>query len=349
MTREDSIVLAKTNKKRARHAMGAASLLLFASSVVSYTLSALLSYLYVTYTDQMQKGLTSFLTMLGTDKMNAFSASRQLFSSGVLVDVLNVIIVTFAMVIPSVMFAKAKGQTTEDAFNLKGKLIKHFIPMFCLCQLFTSTVSVLSQFIFDFVAPAAQGYTSEGIVTDAGAFALVMSIISTCVFVPVAEEFLFRGVILSHLKRYGLMFGAVASATLFGVAHSEPVQSVFAFTFGLLSALIAVVTGNIKTSILFHSANNLVSVLIDYFGKSLDETTMSVFCCLYYIALLFFAFVGMYHLSKKDGFLQQFKKEQERCEGTLPEYAGMKEMMCVSFVIYITLYAVDFVLGVFGI
>lgn len=348
MTRDDRIILSKMNKKRAYFSMSGAALLLFVSSLLSYAMTVGCSFLLGLYTDSIQHGLTSFLSALGIDKMRAFSAVRQLFASGILIDFFNILIVIFAMVIPALIYARFKGQTHAETFNLNGKTIKHFLPMFCLCQLITTVSSAFSQSIFDFVVPMAKTYSSAGVVTDAGVFSLVMSVLSTCILVPVAEEYLFRGVIFSHLRKHGLMFGIIGSATLFGIAHSSPVQSVYAFAFGILSAFFAAVSGNIKTSIIFHSLNNLVTVLIDYCSGNVDETLMMLFYCVYYIAVLFLAFVGIYHLVKSGGLMDELKEQQHLCDGELIEHAGMKEVMCVPVVLYVLLYAFDFVIGVFA-
>jgi membrane protease YdiL (CAAX protease family) len=58
-------------------------------------------------------------------------------------------------------------------------------------------------------------------------------ILAYAVLPALCEEFVFRGVFLSYLKKYGIAFGVVASSILFGFAHSDPVQATFAFGFGL--------------------------------------------------------------------------------------------------------------------
>ncbi len=347
MTREERIVLSKMNKKRAWFSMSGVSLLLIASSLVSYAMSFGISLLMGKYSPVMQNKLTAFLISLGINKMRAFSAVRQFFASGVLTDLGYIVITIFAMVLPGMIYAKMNKQTSNEFFNVKGKLVKNFVSMFCLCQLITTATSIFAGAIGDFIAPSAP-QAGSGVVLDNGLFALLMSVISTCVLVPVTEEFLFRGVIFSQLRRHGLLFAIVGSATLFGVAHSEPVQSVYAFSFGIISAMLVSVTENIKTSIVFHAMNNLVTTLLEYFMKNLSETNLSIVYSVYYIFVLFFSFVGIYHLIKKDGFLDKLKIEHQQNDGGLLEYAGMKEIMCVPLIIYILLYAASFALGVFA-
>lgn len=83
-----------------------------------------------------------------------------------------------------------------------------------------------------------------------------------------AEEFLFRGVVLSGLRnRLGKPVGVVGSALLFGVFHLSP-QTAFRFlpTFwlGVLLAWVVVETRSIWVGVLLHFLNNGAILLISF-------------------------------------------------------------------------------------
>ncbi len=87
----------------------------------------------------------------------------------------------------------------------------------------------------------------------------VLFVISSAVIPPLVEEFLFRGVILGSLRRFGTGFAIVASSFLFAAMHGNFAQIVFAFPCGLVMAFLAVKSGSIWLPILVHALNNGLS------------------------------------------------------------------------------------------
>ena len=103
--------------------------------------------------------------------------------------------------------------------------------------------------------------------------ALVLFAVIVVTVAPVAEELLFRGALLRALQRRMTPAWAVfVSALAFAAVHpllSPSIGSVIAipglFALGLLSAALAIRTGNLSASILLHAGFNLltaVSVLV---------------------------------------------------------------------------------------
>lgn len=78
-----------------------------------------------------------------------------------------------------------------------------------------------------------------------------------CLLAPVAEEILFRGVILRALLPYGKKLSIFVSALLFGLFHGNLVQSPFAFAVGLVLGFVAV-EYSLPWAMALHMFNNLV-------------------------------------------------------------------------------------------
>lgn len=74
---------------------------------------------------------------------------------------------------------------------------------------------------------------------------------------PIAEELVFRGFLLNNLKKHGQGFAIFVSAYMFGLYHSNFIQTPFAFIVGLLFGYVALTYG-IKWSIGLHIFNNFV-------------------------------------------------------------------------------------------
>ncbi len=92
----------------------------------------------------------------------------------------------------------------------------------------------------------------------AAVWALVIYIV---VLGPIAEEFLFRGLILrGFLSRYSVRKAILASAILFGLSHINPFQIVTATVIGILFAWWRVKTGSLLPSLIGHALNNALAV-----------------------------------------------------------------------------------------
>lgn len=94
----------------------------------------------------------------------------------------------------------------------------------------------------------------------AGVFGL--EVLASCVVVPVAEELLFRGIILKRTSMMaGERMGILCSALLFGVIHMNLVQFIYATIIGAFLAMIVVKTKKLYLAMIGHGAANLIAVL----------------------------------------------------------------------------------------
>jgi uncharacterized protein len=111
---------------------------------------------------------------------------------------------------------------------------------------------------------------NTGIIDDAGGSAwLPVIAISAALLVPVAEEVLFRGLLLRAVaKRWGLAAGAVVSAVLFALVHVQfsglredlvLLGSISAYT--VVLTLLVVRTGRLGAAIVAHAVVNTIGVV----------------------------------------------------------------------------------------
>lgn len=100
---------------------------------------------------------------------------------------------------------------------------------------------------------------------------LVLNIVSTAVLPALVEEMIFRGYILGTLRQHGDGVAIVLSAVLFALFHGNVLQIPFAFILGLVLAYLTVQTDSIWPAVLLHFSNNLMSVLLSFFGKCFPD------------------------------------------------------------------------------
>ena len=340
--RQESYVSGLENKKKAYNAMCKASLFLFGvglfSAAVSYGM-AVLSGVLMPYIEAALAGLFS---LFGLGKAGSVAAARMLFSSHALSGITNILVTLLTLVFPAYVFARMTHLCADDCFNIKGKCVRGTFSLFCLTHLLTMTVLLFSQGIYDFLMPAAESLSALEAAGEFDIYSFVSEIISVCIFVPIAEEFVFRGVMYTYLKRFGIAFGVVSSALVFGVAHSSPVQSIYAFTFGTVAALALELTGNLKTGIILHALNNLLTVCTEYMPLLLGDKAYEVFHCILMAVIVVFAFFGLFSFVRHDGLYDKFRQNMKEKEITPVINAGIKEILALPMALYVIIYAVTF-------
>ena len=91
---------------------------------------------------------------------------------------------------------------------------------------------------------------------------IILALLAVVILPPLAEESLFRGVILNSYEHHGIMKATFLSALVFALSHFNPAQFVHQFILGALLAFLVLTTGSIWYSIVIHLLNNLISLFI---------------------------------------------------------------------------------------
>src|SRR3954453_4761631 len=113
---------------------------------------------------------------------------------------------------------------------------------------------------------------------------LLLVVVFTTPLQSAAEEYLFRGYLSQAIAgwvrapRAGAIVAALATATLFSLAHVPPDFLTFAdrFAFGLAASAVVWLTGGLEASIVLHTVNNvLIFVLAGALGEAVatDDTS----------------------------------------------------------------------------
>lgn len=161
---------------------------------------------------------------------------------------------------------------------------------------------------------------------------------------PVAEELVFRGVLMRGLKPLGRNFAIVTSALMFGLFHDDVVQGLFAFGCGLLFGFVAM-EYSLVWSIVLHVFNNAVlggvlPWLAGLFGDAGDTA--------YTLGLLGVSIIGLIVvLVKYGGGLRAYRRVNRSAPGT---YWGWTSPAFLIFVIVnVTITILSFVTAMMGV
>lgn len=151
-------------------------------------------------------------------------------------------------------------------------------------------------------------------------FGFVIMTIVTAVVPAFAEEFLFRGVILGKLRKYGNTFAILASALLFGLMHGNLVQIPFAFVGGVFFAFITVKTNSLLPAMIIHFLNNFISCILQIIDELCSDYIINLSNLLIFTIIFALGVLSFIILSINDKKLFKINNETDEAkEFTLKE------------------------------
>ncbi len=197
----------------------------------------------------------------------------------------------FAMAMPFFLYSLRKGRPSYIKalpFHSPvpfGKLLLVIVAGFGLC-IASNYVANLAGIIMSFLG--AENELPETQVSE-NALDVIMNFIVSAAVAPLIEEFIFRGVLMQPLRRYGDFFAIISSSVIFGLAHGRPTNIVFAFLAGIVIGCAVVYTRSLWVGIIIHALNNGFSVLF----SELESVTPEVANISYLIACIVVMLVGI--------------------------------------------------------
>lgn len=170
---------------------------------------------------------------------------------------------------------------------------------------------------------------------------MLVYFVSTAVVPAFSEEILFRGVILSHLRKHGDGLAVFVSALLFGLFHANFIQIPFAFIGGLALGFTVVYTNSMLPAILIHLFNNGYSVISDILYTNADaiglsETILDIFTYIFVAAVSVVGLIAVIVLSRKDKNFLKLRKY----EGVLDNKTRTKMFVTSPTVIIASVYLI---------
>jgi membrane protease YdiL (CAAX protease family) len=100
----------------------------------------------------------------------------------------------------------------------------------------------------------------------------LLIIFAFCIVAPIAEEFLFRGVILQRwATKWGMGAGLLSSSLLFGFLH--PNNPLGLSILGLILGVFYIKTRSLIVPVAYHALNNILAVLPQLFASDSSTTT----------------------------------------------------------------------------
>lgn len=179
----------------------------------------------------------------------------------------------FIMLLLALLLFKDRMRDLGFVRPAKGKQLLWVIIIFYLFSTFlldlVVTVPIADYFNFELDSWREEQISGEVLqAKNVSWFASMIEIILVGLFVPVAEETMFRGVLQTALvERFGALAGILGSSLLFSAIHVDPVLFPPLFIMGLILGFLRHYYQSIWVPIMFHALNNTITVLIYFFNK----------------------------------------------------------------------------------
>ena len=104
-----------------------------------------------------------------------------------------------------------------------------------------------------------------------------IGILTLCIIAPIAEEYLFRGLMMRKMLRWNISpwYAIIASSILFGLIHLNPAQIPGAIILGIVMAWMCYRTRSLIPGIIIHITNNTLCLIPEeYYDTYIASTPM---------------------------------------------------------------------------
>ncbi len=215
------------------------------------------------------------------------------------------IIPFIVVILMAYLWSKNEKQSFRFNFSLSWSLL----PIISLLML---SVMMLSSYTTTFV-PHDSGWLKEVYTLFEEAFKSLMDpawilVLATCIFAPVFEEILFRGILLKGLinrskNEKEVWLAILFTSFMFGLIHMNPWQFIAAMISGIALGYVYYRTKSLGNTIFMHALNNGISVYVLLQYGEMEPAELSAYPEGYNVLLLL-AYVGLmyliYFLTKKN-------------------------------------------------
>ena len=155
---------------------------------------------------------------------------------------------------------------------------------------------------------------------------------------PILEEVVFRGVLMTNLKKYGIKTAIIISSLFFGISHYNIYMVIPAFFIGIVLACVAY-KYSLKYSVLLHVLMNIVAnmpkIIFVIRGQNDMISLFGTISMLLFVLCIIFFIIGLKRKNYQDVFFS-FKLNNEDRENMVIFLKNNILYVLIIFVIVIT-------------
>lgn len=138
----------------------------------------------------------------------------------------------------------------------------HWILSFLICYGGVYISNYVGILLTQLIGVIKGSPVSNTIVDIASTSSIGVNFLVMVICAPIAEEFLFRKLLIDRTIKYGDRVAILFSGLMFGLFHGNLNQFAYAFVLGICYGFIYVKTGNIRYTIYLHMLNNFLGSVL---------------------------------------------------------------------------------------
>lgn len=192
------------------------------------------------------------LLFLGT-----IAQGRELYTGLIITEYLLILL-------PTILFILVRGYSFKDVFRLNKLNIKQIL-IIPLITILVYPVGVFLNYVFIALINQFSEINPVTVPIPQTGKELLFSFIIIALSAGICEEALFRGLIMSAYERIGVKNSIFISAVLFGLFHFNIQNLVGPIFLGIVFGYIVYKTNSIFSSMIAHTTNNAVALILGYF------------------------------------------------------------------------------------
>jgi len=193
--------------------------------------------------------------------------------------------------LPAVFFCRLRGKEYGRKLRVRFMRLSHIFLILVGLVVLLSGSALLNMLMHSvFTVPKSEASAYAGI-WNAGIYA----VLAFCILPAVAEEFLFRSILIAEYETVSPLFAVFISALYFGMIHMDFMRLPAYILAGIVLALVFYTTRSVFASMLLHILNNLASLWTDFAAEKLlaaagkQSLLLSfILVCLFMISLVLF-------------------------------------------------------------
>ncbi|MGN0675018.1 MAG: lysostaphin resistance A-like protein [Oscillospiraceae bacterium] len=179
------------------------------------------------------------------------------------------------------------GYNPVELFTLKNVSGKETFK-YVMLVLFAQQISfICTIFISIFLSSMGLEVSGLNYVLEHKPSVYAVDVFSSVFLAPIAEELIYRGVVLRCSAKISQRFAIFFSAFIFGIMHGNPYQFILGFLIGIPLAIITIKTGSLIPAIICHMTNNIVASIpsvVEYFNEELSYSINFIIMPIFLIA-----------------------------------------------------------------
>lgn len=169
-----------------------------------------------------------------------------------------VLFAQFILIVPSLVYIALNHLNVAKEIRFHKIKFSNIILIIIFAYLITPLMNLINAFSMMYVKNDTADVMS-GIVSKNG---LLLSLFIVAFIPCIMEEFVYRGIIFNEYRKISVIKGVFLSGFLFGIIHGNLNQFSYAFTMGIVFALLIEATGSIVSTMIVHFFINGTSITL---------------------------------------------------------------------------------------